>query len=486
MKVAQKRRLSIVLYLNYVVHGMGLIILAQNMRELSAAWATPLATVSYVMSGIGIGRLIAYYAIGSLSDRYGRKVFITFGMISYFLFLVGILFTSDFRIAYLFAILAGIANSALDSGTYPTFLEMADDNGSANILIKAAMSLGEFVLPLFIGMNDDLGGWYGYSFLLAAALLLINLALISRTPFPERIKSISSAARKAVPALKMDYSKIGLVIILSIYGYTSMALMIWYTQWITLYGTDVLHMPTLQAHFLLSLYSVGSITGVLLLFVLLKKQWVQDKSLIVWMNGLSLLILAAICYIGNPLVVSIGSFLFGLTAASGVMQIGLNLFLSLFPEIKGRVTGIFFSFGSIASFSVPIISGQLSKLSTANALRSDLLIAFLSFVLWIIGKQLLDARDLSYQKERRQINHIDHQILKQLQKRFKLVEAIGRKKSQTDAAIFDPAREAEITAKIDQQITDQANRNYYHEIFRAILTHSKQRQSEINEGGTRP
>ena len=76
----RQHQLSISLYLNYFIHGIGLIILTQNMQALSQHWQTPLATVSYVISGIGIGRLLAYFILGNLSDRFGRKVFVNLGM----------------------------------------------------------------------------------------------------------------------------------------------------------------------------------------------------------------------------------------------------------------------------------------------------------------------------------------------------------------------------------------------------------------------
>ncbi|WP_353948677.1 MFS transporter [Sporolactobacillus sp. Y61] len=391
MSRSNKIRLSFTLYLNYFVHGIGLLILTQNMKALSGEWGTPLATVSYVISGVGIGRLLAYYLLGSLSDRYGRKNFVYFGMLSYFIFFIGMIVTTDFRVAYLLAILAGVANSALDSGTYPTFLEMDNRNGAANILIKAAMSVGEFVLPIFIGLNENLGGWYGLSFIFAGTILVINFLLIMRTPFPRQSRPDKSANHHLIAGQNLSGCKIGLMIILSIYGYTSMAAMILFTQWITIYGTDILHMSNMSAHFMLSLYSVGSITGVLLIFTIMKKRLIQDMNLIVGLNGLSLLTLFIVCFSTQPLLVSIGSFIFGVTAAGGVMQIGLNIFISLFPQAKGRVTGIYFSFGSLASFTVPIFTGMLSNISTAAALRADLLIALVSFTIWIIGQRLLSA-----------------------------------------------------------------------------------------------
>ena len=75
-----KRRLSVSLYLNYLVHGMGLIILAQNMNSLGTAWNQPIKIVSFVISGIGIGRLISYLITGFLSDKISRKFFLVYAM----------------------------------------------------------------------------------------------------------------------------------------------------------------------------------------------------------------------------------------------------------------------------------------------------------------------------------------------------------------------------------------------------------------------
>lgn len=485
MTRSNRIRLSFVLYLNYFVHGMGLLILAQNMKALGNVWGTPLVTVSYVISGVGIGRLLAYYLLGSLSDRYGRKSFIYLGMMSYLVFFIGMILTKDFRVAYLLAILAGVANSALDSGTYPTFLEISPNNGSANILIKAAMSIGEFVLPLFIGLNENLGGWYGYIFIFAAAVLLINFLLVSRTVFPERTETEKKSGHRLFAGKKVSGARIVLITILSLYGYTSMALMILYTQWVTLYGIDTLHMSNMEAHLLLSLYSVGSITGVLLIYFILKRSLINQVTLIVGLNGLSFLFLLLICFARNPMLVSISSFAFGMAAAGGVMQAGLNIFISLFPHAKGRVTGIFFSFGSIASFTVPIITGRLSEISSATALRADIIVALISFVLWLAGWKLLavPGEQAVCQKERDRINLIDYWILKLLQWRFRMVRRIGIKKLNRNDPIFDPEREQRIMNRIGRLVADEENTSYYQNIYQTILSSSKQYQLRIQERG---
>ncbi|MDN6764215.1 MAG: MFS transporter, partial [Lactiplantibacillus plantarum] len=316
----RQHQLSISLYLNYFIHGIGLIILTQNMQALSQHWQTPLATVSYVISGIGIGRLLAYFILGNLSDRFGRKVFVNLGMACYFTFFVGMALVTNIQLAYGLAILAGIANSALDAGTYTTFIEMGGRQGSANVLLKAFMSAGEFLLPLLVANFEAQRIWYGWSFILAAAILVVNSILLNRQQFP--LKNQAAQAGTGVSQQPLKNRRWLATVGLAGYGYTSMALMILYTQWVSLFATTTLHFSSVLAHWLLSLYSIGSITGVIVIFWLLRRG-VAETKLLLAMNGGSLLALAVICYSPAAGLSMLAAFGFGFTAAGGVMQVGL-------------------------------------------------------------------------------------------------------------------------------------------------------------------
>ncbi len=323
------------------MHGFGLLVLAQNMTALSHAWNVPIAVVSYVISGVGIP------------------------------------FSKSIPLSYFFAILAGVANSELDAGTYTTFVEMAHGNGRYNVLIKAVASIGEFIIPLLVSLFAHLHAWYGWSFMVMALVLVINAFLLLPLKIPKQ--GVAEAIETVDIKEKSKGIKIFTSILFALYGYLSMALMIWYTQWITLFGQNTVGFTNIQSHFFLSLYSIGSIVGVILLFILLGKN-VSENAIMIAMNIIATASLLAIIVSKNIAFSEIASFMFGFSAASGVMQTGLTAFMRLYPARRGFVTGIFYFFGAIASFTVPIITGFLSKESIKLAFGADIVIGIVAVI----------------------------------------------------------------------------------------------------------
>ncbi|MDM8220106.1 MFS transporter [Limosilactobacillus mucosae] len=377
-----KQRLSVSLYLNYLIHGMGMIILAQNMNSLGVAWHQPIKIVSFVISGIGIGRLISYLITGFLSDKISRKFFVEVGMFCYAVFALGMPLTKNIGLAYAFAILAGVANSSLDAGTYTTFVEMNGGNGAYTILIKAFVSVGEFILPILVTILANQGMWFGWSFMAMVAFLIINFCLILPLKFPVANQANGDAVHEQDAKINGTAKKI-MTGALIVYGYSSMALMIWFTQWITMFAQQTLHMSNGAAHFLLSLYSIGSITGVLVLFALLGHN-VKESHLLLVVNMIALVSLLVIMQSEQSLLMQIASFTFGLSAASGIMQTGLTIFMKLYPTHRGMITGVFYFFGSIASFTVPIITGMLSDINMATVMAGDLVMAGIGILVAVI------------------------------------------------------------------------------------------------------
>ena len=375
------RPLCLSLYLNYFVHGIGVLILAQNMDSLAARWGS-LADVMSVIGMLGIGRLIVLFVSGKLSDKYGRKPFVPLGMITYIAFFLGILVSLTTAVACVFGILAGIANSFLDAGTYPALIESYPESASTvTVLLKAFISAGQFLLPLFIGVLVMMNAWYGWSFIVAAVILALNFVIMLKMGFPAMNRVGNSdkndASEAPVEAPKSKWYLEGICFVL--YGYISQATFYLISQWLTKYGVAVAQMPDLAARSLMSYYSIGSLACVFFTAFITKKG-VRPITLLVVYTLISTLAIGGLYYYPSASLAPILSAVVGFSAAGGVMQLGLVMMTEMFPKGKGTMTGIFYTTGSIASFTIPVVTGYMADSGINSIMGLDAAIALAGFI----------------------------------------------------------------------------------------------------------
>ena len=375
------RPLCLSLYLNYFVHGIGVLILAQNMDSLAARLGS-LADVMSVIGMLGIGRLIVLFVSGKLSDKYGRKPFVLLGMITYIAFFLGILVSPTTAVACIFGILAGIANSFLDAGTYPALIESYPESASTvTVLLKAFISAGQFLLPLFIGVLVMMNAWYGWSFIVAAVILALNFVIMLKMGFPAMNQVGNSdkndASEAPVEAPKSKWYLEGICFVL--YGYISQATFYLISQWLTKYGVAVAQMPDLAARSLMSYYSIGSLACVFFTAFITKKG-VRPITLLVVYTLISTLAIGGLYYYPSASLAPILSAVVGFSAAGGVMQLGLVMMTEMFPKGKGTMTGIFYTTGSIASFTIPVVTGYMADSGINSIMGLDAAIALAGFI----------------------------------------------------------------------------------------------------------
>lgn len=380
------------LYLNYMIHGMGVLLITLNMAKLQTQWGTDAAGVSIVISSLGIGKL-ATIVTGFLSDRFGRKPFVYLGIASYLVFFIGILLTRNIYLAYCCGIMAGLANSFLDSGTYPALMESFPDSASrANVLIKAFISAGQFLLPFIISLLIWANLWFGWSFIIAAALFVISGIYLLKMPFPDQqAKKGTAEKRQIIAAPQSNANKLDMIVF-TLYGYISMATFYLVSQWLAQYGQFVAGIPYESAIKLLSIYTIGSLTCVFVTAALVKGVVSSAVAMMIY-TCLSMISLLIVCLFPTPMIVTGFAFVFGFSAAGGVMQIGATIMAMSFPNGKGKATGIFYTAGSMASFTIPLITAKLSRISIASIMWFDFFIAIIGFVIALyIGYRQFQAR----------------------------------------------------------------------------------------------
>ncbi len=375
---------ALALYFNYFVHGMGVIILSQNAAALAKQWGTSQTAALAVVSALGIGRIINLLISGVLSDKFGRKPFVQLGIVTYFIFFIGILLSPNTVIAYILGILAGMANSFLDTGTYPGLMEIyPNSKGTSNVVLKAFISAGQFLLPFIVSGLAAAHMWYGWSFIIPAAILVVTfLYFLFGGAFPDSNEVTKEDEEKAEKAEEQASNNIASNVwidgtLFIIYGYISQATFYLVSQMLTQYGQQVGGMAQASAHSLVSWYSLGSICCVLLTAVLGKK--ISEIQFVpVYTLGAFVSILLMWLFPTNAALMIILAFLVGFFAAGGVMQLALTVMAEFFPAGKGTVTGFFYTAGSIASFTIPLFIGWIGNMK--NVMFLDVIIALIGFI----------------------------------------------------------------------------------------------------------
>ncbi|MDU2490590.1 MAG: MFS transporter [Clostridium celatum] len=375
---------ALAMYINYFIHGMGAIILAQNIDFLMEQLNTNKAGVSYVISALGLGRLIVLFVSGVLSDKYGRKPFVLLGMGTYVLFMGGILISTNVTMAFFFALLAGMANSFMDAGTYPALTEcFPNASGSANVAIKAFISAGQFILPWIISFLIANNLYYGWSFIFCIIVFVINGLFIFKLKFPEfkPVEKAETTTESVESNVKANFWIEGICLILI--GFTATATFQVIANWLPSFAREVAGVEQTISLKLISIYSTGSIVSVFVTSILVAK-WIKQVRFTFVYPLISLIMLTVLWMFPSTMTCIIAAFVIGFSAAGGVLQLALTSMSELFPSSKGKITGIVFTSSSLASTIVPSITGILADINLSHVILFDIGITALGVVLALI------------------------------------------------------------------------------------------------------
>lgn len=351
---------AFVLYLSFFVHGFGAAILAQNTESLQVLWKTDAAGVLYVISALGIGRLITYPFSGALSDKFGRRPIVITGCLVYICFFGGILISPNIQIAFLVAILAGVANAFLDSGVIPAVMEiLVESSGLASILTKLVISIAQYILPIIVVFWADNGMWFGWTFIICIGLLILVSLLLLKLDFAPT-DSKDKEKTSEITTVKSTGAKFAIEgIALIVMGYTATSIFQIFLNVNKDYGMTVLGMTQAAASKIQSNYALGSIFAVLLITFLVRK--IKSVRFILVCPLISCITLFAMFMIQNQTFTQIGGFIVGATAAGGVLQLVVSTMSDLFPSSKAKCVSMIMIAGALSAFTTTLIASGVTK-----------------------------------------------------------------------------------------------------------------------------
>lgn len=358
---------ALVMYLNYFLHGIGAAILGQALIKdaLAASWGVEAMAITAISAALGLGRLIALPFAGPLSDKLGRRVSCVIGGLSYAIYLIGLAAAFNasshggYQIAYICAIVGGIANSFLDTGIYPGVSEIfSKAPGVATMGIKFFISISQMLIPFILGITvtTTAAGMKSYNtlFYVAGLSYIVLAALIFFLPLPDEDakKEKKEGLMQSIKATHFSIESIAMILI----GFTTTGTFQLWLNCAQNFAKDVVGWADPSK--MQTYYSLGTFLALIVTALLTKK--VRDVRFIFVYPVICLVTMIAVYLVKSQTLCTVGAFLIGWAGAGGLLQIATSVCNMIFPKIKGTVTALVMIASSLCNYTLLTAAAKMS------------------------------------------------------------------------------------------------------------------------------
>ncbi len=359
---------ALILYLNYFIHGVGCSVLGQAVikEALAASWGVEVMTITAISAALGLGRLIALPFAGPLSDKLGRRISTAIGSASYAIYLIGLALafnagtSGGYTIAYVCAILGGIANSFLDTGIYPAVAEIISAApGVATMGIKFFIAISQMLLPFVLGITvtTTAAGLTSYNMLFygCGIIYIVLMVLILFAPLPDADASAAGKKEGLLQSLKHTHFSIESIAMILI-GFTCTGTFQLWLNCAQNFAKDVVGWadPSIMQTY----YSMGTLIALIVTAILTRK--IKDVRFILVYPIICLATLILVLIGKSQTLCVIGAFAIGWAGAGGLLQIATSVCNMLFPKIKGTVTALVMIASSLCNYTILTAASKMS------------------------------------------------------------------------------------------------------------------------------
>lgn len=401
-------------YMCYLTHGIQALILAQNNVNFAAQWGfdmsdpesaaykAGIAAVSSAIAWTGFGKFVSVWIGGEISDRVGRKKLMITGAICYVFCFIILMTTKSALVASVSAFLAGAATSGCwDAAGYPNVQEAYPPApGAALIGIKFFVSLSGMIYPLLVVKIASTGDWHMNVMIpLVMSFVCVFLTIIAKYPYDEQKKAAAAqdgekhedAAAAEIQAAKdrmLQKPSKFVVFLVMFYAFLCMAIMYGAQQYTKSFGLTVCGLTEMQAAGMTTIFTLGSLCAVIFWAIMMAKLKWNPLKVILIDSIMTAVALAGVLFIHKVAIIYIAIALLGFFASGGALQTGLGVVQIFNPGPKGRNTGIYYTFMGAASYLIPVVAAQLTKISGESNAVYTLMIMLLVFAVLAILSSL--------------------------------------------------------------------------------------------------
>lgn len=351
---------ALIMYLNYFIHGIGCSVLGQAVIKdsLAASWQVTAMSITAISAALGLGRLIALPFAGPLSDKLGRKISTAIGSASYAIYLIGLAFAFNagpnggYQIAYVCAVIGGIANSFLDTGIYPAVSEIIYKAPSvATMGIKFFIAIAQMILPFVLGVTVSATAAglvsYNHLFYLCGIGYIVLLVGILLVPLPDTDSKSSGEKEGLISSLKHTRFTVESIAMILI-GFTCTGT---FQLWLNCAQNYAMSNAGWENPSIMqSWYSAGTMIALIVTAILTRK--IKDVRFILVYPLICLVTLVIVLLMPSQITMTAGAFIIGWAGAGGLLQIVTSVCNMIFPKIKGTVTALVMIASSLCNYTI--------------------------------------------------------------------------------------------------------------------------------------
>lgn len=376
---------ALILYLNYFIHGVGCSVLGQAVIKdaLAASWGVEAMAITAISAALGLGRLIALPFAGPLSDKLGRRISCVIGGASYAIYLIGLALAFNaganggYQIAYVCAILGGVANSFLDTGIYPAVAEVFySAPGVATMGIKFFIAVSQMLLPFVLGVTvtTTAAGLTSYNTLFWGCgiffIVLVVLILFAPLPDADARKEKKEGLMESLKKTHFSIESIAMILI----GFTCTGTFQLWLNCAQNFAKEIVGWadPSIMQTY----YSAGTLLALIVTAFLTRK--IKDVRFILVYPAICLVTIILVLVGKSQMLCAAGAFIIGWAGAGGLLQIATSVCNMLFPKIKGTVTALVMIASSLCNYTILTAA---SKMTPSGVMTMNIVLTAIGVVL---------------------------------------------------------------------------------------------------------
>lgn len=365
--------------------GAVLTIVNATQGRLADSYGVAENRISLMISCMGVGRLLIQIVCGALSDRFGRRTLVLFGLIGMAVFFFAMPMVRSLAGGMLMCVLCGVFYGMVNTTMLALVFDCYAGSGNtqiAQVRVQTVYALGGILVPF--GASLLLAGGMPWKYLYwICGLVTLGMILARQFVFfpPVAVRTAQENGYVQLPKLGRE----GLLLMLTtfcLYGAHTMGL-----TWITTLASGRTQMANADAVRMLSIFSLGALLGSLVVMRLLRR--FANLQVLTWAPLLAAVFFAVCTLTSHAGLFCACALLAGMCTGSLFnLIVGVGGFM--FPKASGTISGMLATASGSASLVLPAVTGWLLDVISIQAMFCTV---FGLLLLGVLAVAMLRRRD---------------------------------------------------------------------------------------------